>query len=206
MRWSRRGSRASFARSKNPDPRVSGHGWARLRAAGIEVVVEIDAQEARRDHLGHILRVTQGRPMVTLQAGAHRRRFRGGRRARSPARHHRRDRQPAGADAAGGARGDHGRRRHRARRRPAADRAPERARPEASARRARQRAAAAVGCRGWRPRRDNIQRSSSRLRARRRSARRPCARAASTWSGRGPPASISARRCACWGGAESSIY
>jgi len=51
----------------DPDPRVAGNGHARLREAGIEVVVGVGAKAARRDHLGHILRVTEGRPMVTLK-------------------------------------------------------------------------------------------------------------------------------------------
>ena len=42
-------------------------GHARLRAAGIAVSVGAGADQARRDHLGHILRVTAGRPCVTLK-------------------------------------------------------------------------------------------------------------------------------------------
>ena len=52
---------------EDPDPRVAGRGHARLREAGIEVAIGLRAREARADHLGHILRVTQGRPMVTLK-------------------------------------------------------------------------------------------------------------------------------------------
>jgi diaminohydroxyphosphoribosylaminopyrimidine deaminase / 5-amino-6-(5-phosphoribosylamino)uracil reductase len=52
---------------EDPDPRVAGRGHARLRAAGIEVTTGIGAEEARRANLGHILRVTEGRPMVTLK-------------------------------------------------------------------------------------------------------------------------------------------
>ncbi len=51
----------------DPDARVAGRGIALLRAAGIEVAVGIGADAARIDHLGHILRVTEGRPMVTLK-------------------------------------------------------------------------------------------------------------------------------------------
>ena len=52
---------------EDPNPEVAGRGHARLRAAGIEVSVGMGAEAARRDHLGHILRVTEGRPMVTLK-------------------------------------------------------------------------------------------------------------------------------------------
>ena len=51
----------------DPDPRVAGEGFAILRAAGIEVDVGPGAEAARRDHRGHILRVVEGRPMVTLK-------------------------------------------------------------------------------------------------------------------------------------------
>ena len=52
---------------EDPNPRVAGRGHARLRAAGIEVTVGPGAAQARRDHRGHILRVTAGRPSVTLK-------------------------------------------------------------------------------------------------------------------------------------------
>jgi diaminohydroxyphosphoribosylaminopyrimidine deaminase/5-amino-6-(5-phosphoribosylamino)uracil reductase len=51
----------------DPDPRVAGDGHARLREAGVEVLVGVGAASARADHLGHILRVTKRRPMVTLK-------------------------------------------------------------------------------------------------------------------------------------------
>jgi diaminohydroxyphosphoribosylaminopyrimidine deaminase/5-amino-6-(5-phosphoribosylamino)uracil reductase len=52
---------------EDPDPRVSGKGHAALRAAGVEAVTGVLADEARRANQGHILRVTRGRPMVTLK-------------------------------------------------------------------------------------------------------------------------------------------
>jgi diaminohydroxyphosphoribosylaminopyrimidine deaminase / 5-amino-6-(5-phosphoribosylamino)uracil reductase len=51
----------------DPNPLVGGQGHARLRAAGIAVTVGPGAAQARRDHLGHILKVTAGRPCVTLK-------------------------------------------------------------------------------------------------------------------------------------------
>ena len=52
---------------RDPDARVAGRGFARLRDAGIEVVEGVAREEACRDHLGHIRRVTLGRPMVTVK-------------------------------------------------------------------------------------------------------------------------------------------
>ena len=51
----------------DPDARVAGRGLARLREAGIAIVGPVLEAEARRDHLGHVLRVTLGRPAVTLK-------------------------------------------------------------------------------------------------------------------------------------------
>jgi diaminohydroxyphosphoribosylaminopyrimidine deaminase/5-amino-6-(5-phosphoribosylamino)uracil reductase len=51
----------------DPDPRVSGEGVARLRAAGIEVAEKVCDSEARALNEGFFWKVTQGRPMVTLK-------------------------------------------------------------------------------------------------------------------------------------------
>jgi diaminohydroxyphosphoribosylaminopyrimidine deaminase/5-amino-6-(5-phosphoribosylamino)uracil reductase len=51
----------------DPDDRVAGEGFALLRRAGIEVEADVLPDLCRRAHLGHILRVTEGRPMVTLK-------------------------------------------------------------------------------------------------------------------------------------------
>jgi diaminohydroxyphosphoribosylaminopyrimidine deaminase / 5-amino-6-(5-phosphoribosylamino)uracil reductase len=52
---------------EDPNPEVAGQGHARLRAVGIAVDVGVCAHEARRDHAGHILRMTKGRPRVLLK-------------------------------------------------------------------------------------------------------------------------------------------
>jgi diaminohydroxyphosphoribosylaminopyrimidine deaminase / 5-amino-6-(5-phosphoribosylamino)uracil reductase len=52
---------------EDPNPKVAGSGHARLRAAGIAVDVGIGAAEARHDHAGHIRRMRDGRPQVTLK-------------------------------------------------------------------------------------------------------------------------------------------
>lgn len=52
---------------EDPNPDVAGQGHARLRAAGIAVDVGLCAEDAARDHAGHILRVRERRPFVTLK-------------------------------------------------------------------------------------------------------------------------------------------
>ena len=52
---------------EDPNPKVAGEGHAKLRAAGIAVDVGVAAEEARRAHAGHIRRVRDGRPHVTLK-------------------------------------------------------------------------------------------------------------------------------------------
>src|SRR5580704_6457050 len=52
---------------EDPNPEVTGRGHARLRAHGIVVDVGCGAEAARRAHVGHIRRVTDGRPHVTLK-------------------------------------------------------------------------------------------------------------------------------------------
>jgi len=52
---------------EDPNPEVAGEGHARLRAAGIAVDVGAGADEARRDHAGHIRRMREGRPQVKLK-------------------------------------------------------------------------------------------------------------------------------------------
>ncbi len=51
----------------DPDPRVAGRGHRMLHDAGIDVTSGVCAEDARQGNLGHILRVTLGRPMVQLK-------------------------------------------------------------------------------------------------------------------------------------------
>lgn len=51
----------------DPDPRVAGQGHARLRAAGVVVDEGVEAEAAAIANAGFLLRVTKGRPWVTLK-------------------------------------------------------------------------------------------------------------------------------------------
>jgi len=52
---------------KDPDPRVSGKGFERLKAAGIEVVEGIMPEKAREMNLGFLSRMERGRPWVRMK-------------------------------------------------------------------------------------------------------------------------------------------
>lgn len=52
---------------EDPDPRVAGRGLDRLRAAGMAVTRGVGAEEARWITRGHVVRVTERRPLVTLK-------------------------------------------------------------------------------------------------------------------------------------------
>ena len=52
---------------EDTDARVSGRGFARLRAAGIEVTTGVMVEEAARDLAGFLMRNEIGRPRVTLK-------------------------------------------------------------------------------------------------------------------------------------------
>jgi len=54
----------------DPDPRVSGKGFAMLRAAGITVDTGLMAPEARKANAGFLLTKEQGRPFITLKLAA----------------------------------------------------------------------------------------------------------------------------------------
>lgn len=51
----------------DPDPRTAGQGIERLKTAGIEVTVGVAAANAASVTLGHLMRVDEGRPAVTLK-------------------------------------------------------------------------------------------------------------------------------------------
>ena len=52
---------------EDPDPRVAGKGYDILRKAGVDVVTGLLGDDALRVTLGHVLRVRETRPMVTLK-------------------------------------------------------------------------------------------------------------------------------------------
>ncbi len=52
---------------EDPNPQVAGQGHERLRAKGIQVDIGLGAEEARRVHVGHLTRITKGRPHVLLK-------------------------------------------------------------------------------------------------------------------------------------------
>jgi diaminohydroxyphosphoribosylaminopyrimidine deaminase / 5-amino-6-(5-phosphoribosylamino)uracil reductase len=52
---------------EDPNPEVAGKGHEKLRAKGVTVDIGLGADEARRAHAGHIMRVQNGRPFVTLK-------------------------------------------------------------------------------------------------------------------------------------------
>ena len=55
------------AAMKDPDPRVSGQGFARVQEAGIEVAVGACGDAAARLNAGFLKRIEAGRPLVTLK-------------------------------------------------------------------------------------------------------------------------------------------
>ena len=52
---------------EDPDPRVAGRGIQRLRDAGFDVTVGVEAEAAAEMNAGFFLRVGEGRPLVTLK-------------------------------------------------------------------------------------------------------------------------------------------
>lgn len=52
---------------EDPDPRVAGRGHDLLRRGGVAVETGLMREEAARDHVGHVTRVTRGRPALHLK-------------------------------------------------------------------------------------------------------------------------------------------
>lgn len=63
----RAGIRRVVSAMEDPNPNIAGLGHALLRSSGVAVDIGAMSGDAARDHRGHISRVTQGRPTVTLK-------------------------------------------------------------------------------------------------------------------------------------------
>jgi diaminohydroxyphosphoribosylaminopyrimidine deaminase/5-amino-6-(5-phosphoribosylamino)uracil reductase len=64
------GIRRVVAAIQDPNPKVAGSGFAKLRAAGIEVESGLMEEEARELNVGFIARMTRGRPWVRMKIAA----------------------------------------------------------------------------------------------------------------------------------------
>jgi len=62
--------RCVVAAMGDPNPKVAGEGFARLRAAGVEVASGLLEDEARELNIGFVSRLTRGRPWVRLKVAA----------------------------------------------------------------------------------------------------------------------------------------
>jgi diaminohydroxyphosphoribosylaminopyrimidine deaminase/5-amino-6-(5-phosphoribosylamino)uracil reductase len=61
------GVRRVVSAMSDPNPQIAGLSHALLRMAGVEVKLGVLEDQAQRSHRGHVLRVTEGRPMVTFK-------------------------------------------------------------------------------------------------------------------------------------------
>ncbi|HET9042055.1 MAG TPA: bifunctional diaminohydroxyphosphoribosylaminopyrimidine deaminase/5-amino-6-(5-phosphoribosylamino)uracil reductase RibD [Burkholderiales bacterium] len=62
--------RRVVAAMQDPNPKVAGDGFARLRAAGVEVHAGLLADEARELNIGFVARMSRGRPWVRVKVAA----------------------------------------------------------------------------------------------------------------------------------------
>jgi len=61
------GVKRVVAAMQDPDARTAGNGFAKIRAAGIEVANGVLEAEARETHAGFLMRLAHNRPLVTLK-------------------------------------------------------------------------------------------------------------------------------------------
>jgi diaminohydroxyphosphoribosylaminopyrimidine deaminase/5-amino-6-(5-phosphoribosylamino)uracil reductase len=64
------GVKRVVAAMQDPNPKVAGSGFAKLRAAGIEVESGVMEDEARELNIGFVSRMTRGRPWVRMKIAA----------------------------------------------------------------------------------------------------------------------------------------
>jgi len=64
------GIKRVVAAMQDPNPKVAGQGFAKLRAAGIEVESGLMEEEARELNIGFVARMTRGRPWVRMKIAA----------------------------------------------------------------------------------------------------------------------------------------
>jgi diaminohydroxyphosphoribosylaminopyrimidine deaminase/5-amino-6-(5-phosphoribosylamino)uracil reductase len=64
------GIKRVVAAMRDPNPKVAGQGFAKLRAAGIEVESGLMEEEARELNIGFVARMTRGRPWVRMKVAA----------------------------------------------------------------------------------------------------------------------------------------
>jgi diaminohydroxyphosphoribosylaminopyrimidine deaminase/5-amino-6-(5-phosphoribosylamino)uracil reductase len=64
------GIRRVVAAMQDPNPKVAGAGFAKLRAAGIDVESGLMEEEARELNIGFVARMTRGRPWVRMKIAA----------------------------------------------------------------------------------------------------------------------------------------
>jgi len=64
------GIKRVVAAMQDPNPEVAGAGFAKLRAAGIEVDIGVMEEEARELNIGFVARMTRGRPWVRMKIAA----------------------------------------------------------------------------------------------------------------------------------------